>query len=210
MGYGPLGPFHGGNTGSNPVGDANKTKHLAKISKITAGPKRSNKHLVLNWGLPGENEPCHFALCVALDIRHRLRIEVEGHAETHFDGSRNGRNFTVDRQVEPLVLDSEVSGLEERRAYLKLGNKVARFAFEYLDRRVIAESFQPRDVEDDALDFDPQRLHGIPTVPEPPDLEAEVEAVPTSASSAAQEPEDEVPVGQTRPLFTLRGGLPEC
>ena len=25
-----LTPFHGGNTGSNPVGDANKTKHLAR------------------------------------------------------------------------------------------------------------------------------------------------------------------------------------
>src|SRR6202012_1442381 len=76
------------------------------------------------------------------------KIEIERLKETHFDGSRNGRTFTVDRQVEPLVLDSEVSGLEERRAYLKLGNKVARFAFEYLDRPSIAESFSPRDVED--------------------------------------------------------------
>ena len=29
MGYGSLGPFHGGNTGSNPVGDAKSFKHLA-------------------------------------------------------------------------------------------------------------------------------------------------------------------------------------
>ncbi len=31
MGYGPSGPFHGGNTGSNPVGDANKINNLAMI-----------------------------------------------------------------------------------------------------------------------------------------------------------------------------------
>ncbi len=138
------------------------------------------------------------------------KVEIERVKETHFDGSRNGRNFTVDRQVEPLVLDSEVSGLEERRAYLKLGNKVARFAFEYLDRPIIAESFQPRDVEDDALDFDPQRLRGIPMEPESPDLEAEIEAVPAAISVGVQEPEEDVPVGQMRPLFTLKGGLPKC
>ena len=36
-------PFHGGNTGSNPVGDANKIKDLVGITNFTAGPKRSNK-----------------------------------------------------------------------------------------------------------------------------------------------------------------------
>ena len=57
------------------------------------------------------------------------KVEVERVKETHFDGSRAGRNFTVDRQVEPLVLDSEVSGLEERRAFLKLGNNVLPLRF---------------------------------------------------------------------------------
>ncbi len=36
-------PFHGDNTGSNPVGDANKIKDLPEIPKTAAGPKRSNK-----------------------------------------------------------------------------------------------------------------------------------------------------------------------
>ena len=53
--------------------------------------------------------------------------------ETHFDGSRSGRNFTLDRQVEPLVMDSEISGLEDKHAFLKIGNSVARFHFEYMD-----------------------------------------------------------------------------
>jgi hypothetical protein len=38
-------PFHGGNTGSNPVGDANKSKDLAGITNFAAGPKRSNKEI---------------------------------------------------------------------------------------------------------------------------------------------------------------------
>jgi hypothetical protein len=49
--------------------------------------------------------------------------------ETHFDGTRSGRNFSLDRQTEPLVLDSEISGLENLHAYMKHGNYVARFSF---------------------------------------------------------------------------------
>ena len=41
------------------------------------------------------------------------KVEIERMKETHFDGSRSGRNFTVDRQIEPLVMDSEISGLGE-------------------------------------------------------------------------------------------------
>ena len=40
-------PFHGDNTGSNPVGDANKIKDLATSTNILAGPKRSNKDFTL-------------------------------------------------------------------------------------------------------------------------------------------------------------------
>ena len=61
-------PFHGDNTGSNPVGDANNLNNLAKIPKFPAGPKRSNKDfLVLDFFLLGKNEPCYLALRIALD-----------------------------------------------------------------------------------------------------------------------------------------------
>ena len=33
-----FGPFHGGNTGSNPVGDANKINNLADILEFLHGP----------------------------------------------------------------------------------------------------------------------------------------------------------------------------
>jgi Type IV secretion-system coupling protein DNA-binding domain len=58
------------------------------------------------------------------------KVEIERMKETRFDGSRSGRNFAIDRQIEPLVMDSEISGLENRHAFLKLGNNVARFHFE--------------------------------------------------------------------------------
>jgi hypothetical protein len=61
------------------------------------------------------------------------RVEIERMRETHYDGSRDGRNFSLDRQVEALVLDSEISGLENLRAFLKYGNHVTRFSFSYMN-----------------------------------------------------------------------------
>ena len=91
------------------------------------------------------------------------KVEIERMKETHFDGSRSGRNFAVDRQIEPLVMDSEISGLENRHAFLKLGNNVARFHFEYMDVPQTTPAFLPRKVEDDELPFDPldARSEGI-------------------------------------------------
>jgi hypothetical protein len=38
-------PFHGGSTGSNPVGDAKKTNHLAKIWQKSEGLKGFDKEI---------------------------------------------------------------------------------------------------------------------------------------------------------------------
>jgi len=57
------------------------------------------------------------------------KVEIERMRETHYDGLRAGRNFSLDRQTEPLVLDSEISGLENLHAYLKYGNYVVPFSF---------------------------------------------------------------------------------
>ena len=78
--------------------------------------------------------------------------------ETHFDGSRSGKNFSLDRQAEPLVMDSEISGLDPMHAFLKLGNYVARFSFSYSDLPKKQPAFEPRMLEDDELSFDPKTL----------------------------------------------------
>jgi hypothetical protein len=86
------------------------------------------------------------------------KVEIERLRETKFDGSRAGKNFTVDRQVEPLVMPSEIAGLDDRHAYLKLGNNVARFVFDFLDSPGETEEFVARKSEDDELAFDRRTL----------------------------------------------------
>jgi len=86
------------------------------------------------------------------------KVEIERLKETKFDGSRSGKNFTLDRQVEPLVMGSEISGLDDRHAYLKLGNNVARFAFDYLDLPMTTPGFIPCKSAGGAMRFDPDTL----------------------------------------------------
>jgi type IV secretory pathway TraG/TraD family ATPase VirD4 len=86
------------------------------------------------------------------------KIEIERLRETHSTGLRAGNNFSVERQVEPLVLDSEISGLPDRHAFLKLGNHVSRFAFDYWNIPAIQPAFVPRPLEDDDLTFEPMTL----------------------------------------------------
>ncbi len=91
------------------------------------------------------------------------KVEIERMRETQFNGSRAGKNFSLDRQVEPLVLDSEISGLPDRHAFLKHGNTVARFSFAYSDIPATEPAFLPRPLEDDDLAFDPKTLAKKPS-----------------------------------------------
>jgi type IV secretory pathway TraG/TraD family ATPase VirD4 len=75
-------------------------------------------------------------------------IEIERLRESHSDGSRAGKTFSLDRQTEPLVLPSEVSGLDDLRAYLKYGNYVTQFAFPYIDLPQTAAAFLERKMDD--------------------------------------------------------------
>ena len=84
------------------------------------------------------------------------KVEIERMKETHFDGSRDGRNFSLDRQTEPLVLDSEISGLDNLHAYLKHGNYVTRFSFPLLEVPASKPKFIER-LEDDFIVREPQK-----------------------------------------------------
>jgi type IV secretory pathway TraG/TraD family ATPase VirD4 len=117
------------------------------------------------------------------------KVEVERLRETHFDGTRAGRNFELDRQVEPLVLESEISGLADLHAFLKYQNYVTRFSFPYFDMPVVADGFEPRERPDDKLPYQPKRAGRAgpvpvelkqepePSVPETSDGIAEVEEI---------------------------------
>ncbi len=75
-------------------------------------------------------------------------IEIERLRETHYDGSRTGHNFMLDRQTEPLVLPSEISGLDDLRCFLKYGNSVARFAFPFVALEEKSPGFDERKMDD--------------------------------------------------------------
>lgn len=109
------------------------------------------------------------------------KVEIERVKETHSQGTRAGKSFTVDRQTEPLVMDSEISGLDDKHAFLKLGNHVARFNFDYIEIPKTIPAFVARRVEDDELEFDPKTLR-----PKRPTREPSDET--TSAGSGTKEP----------------------
>jgi type IV secretory pathway TraG/TraD family ATPase VirD4 len=108
------------------------------------------------------------------------KVEIERMRETHFDGSRSGRNFALDRQEEPLVMESEISGLEDLHAFLKHGNSVTRFSFPYLDLPSTKAQFEPRELPGEKLNFDPRTLRKLNA--------PEQAAGPTSGSQTAASP----------------------
>jgi GTPase SAR1 family protein len=112
------------------------------------------------------------------------QVEIERMKETHHSGPRGGKNFTLDRQTEPLVMDSEISGLADKHAFLKLGNDVVRFSFAYTDIAAKAPDFKPRIVKDDELSFDPRTL-----IPKAKPIH--VPANPVLVGDYPEDPEDE-------------------
>ena len=120
------------------------------------------------------------------------KVEVERLRETHFDGTRAGRNFALDRQVEPLVLESEISGLADLHAYMKYQNYVTRFAFPYFDMPVVANGFELRERPDDKLPYDPKRIHAGDASPVELKQEPEPAApAPTDGIAAVEQIEPE-------------------
>jgi type IV secretory pathway TraG/TraD family ATPase VirD4 len=85
------------------------------------------------------------------------KVEIERLRETHFDGTRAGRNFALERQVEALVMESEISGLADLHAYMKYQNYVTRFSFPYFDMPMVAKDFELRERPDDKLPYAPKR-----------------------------------------------------
>jgi hypothetical protein len=132
------------------------------------------------------------------------KVEIERMKETRFDGSRSGRNFSLDRQIEPVVMESEISGLPDLHAFMKHENYVTGFSFPYLD--VVADklAFDPRILENDKLSFDPKNLRGPVEVPGPSPNWPRTEAPSPFADlskplESAEEPTDEASTSATPP-----------
>ena len=70
-------------------------------------------------------------------------IEIERLRESRSHGRGGQQSYGLERQVEPLVMASEISGLAALRGYLKLGNLVVRLSVPFIDR----PQFQPAFIE---------------------------------------------------------------
>lgn len=103
-------------------------------------------------------------------------IEIERVRETVADGKRAGKSFTLDRQIEPLVMGSEIEGLDDLHAFLKLGNHVTRFSFPRMDRDIIAPNIVPRNIPEEDM-----WLRSLPPDAENPAVE---QPAPVAASVA--------------------------
>ncbi len=139
------------------------------------------------------------------------KVEIERLRETHFDGSRAGRNFALDRQIEPLVMESEISGLPDLHAYMKYENYVTRFSFPYFDMPIVASDFDLRSTPEDKLPYDPKaigtakpqlrstELKHEPAAPAPPQRKS-----PRTATEIPQDADLETRVN-TQQSLNLRG-----
>ena len=127
------------------------------------------------------------------------KVEIERLRETHFDGTRASRNFTIERQVEPLVLESEISGLADLHAYMKYQNYVTYFSFPYFDMPEIAKPFVLRDRPDDKLPYDPKDIRNGGAKEPPSELKQEPKVFPPSpqpnepAAAQSIQPEPTLP-----------------
>ncbi|SEC89352.1 type IV secretion system DNA-binding domain-containing protein [Terriglobus roseus] len=82
-------------------------------------------------------------------------VEIERVRETVADGKRQGKSFTLDRQIEPLVMKSEIEGLPDLHTFVKHNNYVSRFAFPHMTLPIIADALLPRAIPESKMWFDP-------------------------------------------------------
>jgi hypothetical protein len=134
----------------------------------------------------GTSEP-HAAKWIADTIGD---VEIERLRESRSSGSwgsqRHATNFGLERQVEPLVMDSEIMGLPPFHGYLKFGNLVVRLRGVDLEVPQQAPDFVPRSRPVPApvvLPDTPARSALAPSLETAP--VASPTAAPSPASSAA-------------------------
>src|SRR6185503_17884601 len=98
-------------------------------------------------------------------------VEIERMRESRSKGKYGQRSFGLERQVEPLVMPSEISGLPSLRGYLKLENLVVRLHFPFLDLPARYPAFVERSVVETKR---PPTFATIPARPPAPMIQSPV------------------------------------
>jgi type IV secretory pathway TraG/TraD family ATPase VirD4 len=120
-------------------------------------------------------------------------VETERLRESHHHGIRDGKDFSLEPpRKDPVVMASEIMGIDNLRGYLKLGNYVTFFQFPYVSLPTVAESFMQR--KDDSCGF----LHLVPSNPRnqprprPMKPESELKVEPESEGEEEAQQQTEV------------------
>ena len=132
-------------------------------------------------------------------------VEIERVRETVADGKRQGKSFTLDRQIEPLVMKSEVEGLPDLHTFVKINNYVSRFSFPPMSLPKIANALEPRVIPEHKMWFNPLA----------PEQEEEAEPVDTEPTTTELNPNvtegeaEEEPAGRGAPLKEAEAIVPK-
>jgi type IV secretory pathway TraG/TraD family ATPase VirD4 len=120
-------------------------------------------------------------------------IEIERMRESRSKGTYGQRSFGLERQVEPLVMPSEISGLPSLRGYLKLENLVVRLNFPFIE----LPARHPAFVERSAADMARAPKTATPAVrPAAPIIQS-----PVAETVIGHERPTAAPVVQQQPFF---------
>ena len=135
-------------------------------------------------------------------------VEIERLRETVADGKRQGKSFTLDRQIEPLVMKSEVEGLPDLHTFVKINNYVSRFSFPPMSLPKIANALEPRDIPESKMWFNPL----APESEEAPQAVAETEkpaAEPEEVSRKPTTKPEEKPTTEGAPIKEAEAIVPK-
>ncbi len=132
-------------------------------------------------------------------------VEIERVRETVADGKRQGKSFTLDRQIEPLVMKSEVEGLPDLHTFVKINNYVSRFSFPPMSLPKIANALEPRVIPGHKMWFNP-----LAPEPEEEEQPVDTQATKTEPNPNATEGEpEEKPAGRGAPLKEAEAIVPK-
>jgi type IV secretory pathway TraG/TraD family ATPase VirD4 len=120
-------------------------------------------------------------------------VEIERMRESRSNGTYGQRSFGLERQVEPLVMPSEISGLPSLRGYLKLENLVVRLHFPFIELPARQPAFVERPTP-----ATPRPSIAPMRVPRPA---APVIQSPVPDTHIAHERPATAPVAQQQPFF---------
>lgn len=103
-------------------------------------------------------------------------IEIERLRESRSNGRERQQSYGLERQVEPLVMASEISGLEDLHGYLKVGNLVVRLRFPFIELPEVHPKFIERPT--------PPRAVAVAPPADPPQDPPALERLPEAAPPA--------------------------